>query len=127
MIPVSHEDLLTEPRFVHLATLGPDGAPQVNPVWTIWDGEVLRFTTTSDRQKHRNVVRDPRVSISVNDPERPYRYLEIRGEVEEIQPDPEGEFFDVLANRYGLSYEKPVGDKERRVVLIVRPKGVTYQ
>src|SRR2546430_1745577 len=121
MIPVTHEDLLTEPRFVHLATLGPDGAPQVNPVWTIWDGEVLRFTTTTNRRKHRNVVADPRVSISANDPGRPYRYLEIRGVVEEIQPDPEGDFFDVLAARYGLEYDKPIADRDRRVVLLVRP------
>jgi PPOX class probable F420-dependent enzyme len=127
MIPVTHEDLLTEPRFVHLATLGPDGAPQVNPVWTIWDGEVLRFTTTTNRRKHLNVVEDPRVSISVNDPDQPYRYLEIRGVVEEIQPDPEGDFFDVLATRYGLEYDKPIADRDRRVVLLVRPLKVTFQ
>jgi PPOX class probable F420-dependent enzyme len=127
MIPRSHEDLLTRALFTHLATIGPDGAPQVNPVWTIWDGAHLRLTTTADRRKHLNVVEDPHVAISVNDPDQPYRYLEIRGVVERIEPDPKGDFFDVLATRYGLTYERPVGDAERRVILVVRPEHVTFQ
>jgi PPOX class probable F420-dependent enzyme len=127
VIPDSHADLLREPRFVQLATIGPDGAPQVQPIWTIWDGEFLRFTTTTTRQKHKNVVRDPHVAVSVNDPDNPYRYLEVRGVVVRIDPDPDGEFFDVLATRYGLAYEKPVGDRARRVILVVRPDRVTYQ
>ncbi|MFI6604323.1 PPOX class F420-dependent oxidoreductase [Nonomuraea sp. NPDC050536] len=127
MIPESHEDLLTRPLFVHLATIGPQGVPHVQPVWQIWDGEVLRFTTTTDRQKCRNVTADPHVSISVNDPDQPYRYLEIRGLVEAIEPDTEGTFFDVLARRYDLPYDPPVGDKERRVVIVVRPVKTTSQ
>ncbi|MCW2940174.1 MAG: class F420-dependent enzyme [Actinomycetia bacterium] len=127
MIPESHEDLLTRPLFTHLATIGPDGRPHVNPIWTIWDGEYLRFTTSTDRRKHLNVLKDPRVSISVNDPDQPYRYLEVRGVVERIEKDPNGDFFDVLAVRYGLEYERPVGDAERRVILVVRPEHVTFQ
>jgi PPOX class probable F420-dependent enzyme len=127
MIPASHIDLLEKPRFVHLATTGPDGAPQVQPIWTIWDGEFLRFTTTRSRQKYKNVVREPRVAISVNDPDNPYRYLEVRGAVERIDPDPDGEFFDVLATRYGLSYSTPISDRADRVVLVVRPVRVTFQ
>ncbi|WP_055585914.1 PPOX class F420-dependent oxidoreductase [Peterkaempfera griseoplana] len=127
MIPDSHLDLLTRPLFVHLGTIGPDGAPQVNPVWTIWDGEFLRFTTTTDRRKHLNTVKDPHVAVSVNDPEQPYRYLEVRGVVERVDPDPDGDFFDVLATRYGLEYQRPVGDAERRVVLVVRPTRITKQ
>lgn len=127
MIPESHVDLLTSPRFVHLTSIGPDGAPQVQPIWTIRDGEFLRFTTTTTRQKHKNVTMDPRISISVNDPDAPYRYLEVRGVVERVEPDPNGEFFDVLATRYGLSYDTPVGDHEHRVVLVMRPTHVTFQ
>jgi PPOX class probable F420-dependent enzyme len=127
MIPESHADLLKEPRFVHLAAIGPDGAPHVQPIWTIWDGEFLRFTTTTDRQKCKNVLKDPRVSVSVNDPDAPYRYLEVRGVVERVEPDPEGEFFDVLGDRYGLRYDKPIGDHERRVILVMRPTHVTFQ
>ncbi|GAA1353138.1 PPOX class F420-dependent oxidoreductase [Streptomyces beijiangensis] len=126
-IPESHLDLLTRPLFVHLATKGPRGIPHVNPVWTIWDGEFLRFTTSTDRRKHKNAAADPQVSISVNDPDQPYRYLEVRGVIERIEPDPDGAFFDVLAKRYGLEYEAPVGDAERRVVLVMRPTHTTSQ
>lgn len=127
VIPAGHADLLTRPLFVHLATNGPHGVPHVNPVWQVWDGEFLRFTTTTDRRKCKNAMSDPHVSVSVNDPEKPYRYLEVRGSVERIEPDPTGAFFDVLAQRYGLAYERPVGDAERRVVLIVRPEHATWQ
>ncbi|MET7331264.1 PPOX class F420-dependent oxidoreductase [Nonomuraea sp. NPDC005650] len=127
IIPDSHLDLLERPLFAHLATIGADGAPNVNPVWTIWDGEYLRFTTTTDRMKYRNVVQHPQIAVSINDPEQPYRYLEIRGVVERVDPDPSGDFFDVLANRYGLEYERPVGDAERRVVIVMKPTRVTRQ
>ncbi|MER5644782.1 PPOX class F420-dependent oxidoreductase [Streptosporangium sp. NPDC002524] len=127
VIPESHLDLLTRPLYAHLATLMPGGTPQVTPVWTVWDGEFLRLTTTTDRQKGRNASARPHVAVSVNDPEQPYRYLEVRGTVERIDPDPEGAFFDVLARRYGLEYEPPVGDAERRVVLVVRPTHFTGQ
>lgn len=127
LIPESHRDLLERPLFGHLATVGPGGRPQVTPVWLLWDGEHLRFTTTTDRQKCRNVRRDPSVAISVNDPDRPYRYLEVRGSIEGVEPDPEGAFFDVLARRYGLAYEPPVGDADRRVVLVMRPTHTTCQ
>ena len=127
MIPESHLDLLTRPVFAHLATIGPDGTPQVNPVWTIWDGEFLRFTTTKDRRKYRNVVENPYVAVSIHDPEQPYRYVEIRGEVVRVDPDPSGGFFDVLARRYDLDYDRPVGDAERRVVIVMKPTRITRQ
>ncbi|MEC3954669.1 PPOX class F420-dependent oxidoreductase [Nocardia sp. CDC153] len=127
VIPEKYTDLLTRPLFAHLATLNPDGTPQVTPIWQLWDGEFLRFTTTTTRAKHRNTSRDPHVAVSINDPEAPYRYLEVRGVIERIDADPQGEFFDVLAQRYGLAYEKPVGDHPDRVVLVMRPTRVTYQ
>jgi PPOX class probable F420-dependent enzyme len=127
MIPESHLDLLERPLFAHLATVGPDGTPNVNPVWTVWDGEVLRLTTTTNRRKYRNVVEHPHVSLSINDPEKPYRYLEIRGVVERVEPDPSGDFFDVLATRYGLEYERPVADADRRVVIVMKPIRTTSQ
>ncbi|MGI5289387.1 PPOX class F420-dependent oxidoreductase [Nonomuraea polychroma] len=127
MIPESHLDLLERPLFAHLATIEPDGTPNVNPVWTVWDGEFLRFTTTTDRRKHRNVVGNPHLAVSINDPEKPYRYLEIRGVIERVEPDSSGDFFDVLATRYGLEYERPVGDAGRRVVIVMKPTHTTSQ
>lgn len=86
--PESHRDLLDRPLFGHVATMRPDGRIQTNPIWYIRDGSRLRMTTTSSRQKARNVAQDDRMSISIHDPAQPYRYLELRGRVVAIEPDP---------------------------------------
>lgn len=126
VIPASHQDLLERPLFVHLATIRPDGAPHVNPMWATWDGEFLHFTTSTRRAKHRELVADPHVAVSVNDPEQPYRYLEVRGVVERIEPDPTGAFFFELAARYGLEIDE-LGDAPFRVRVVVRPTHTTSQ
>ncbi|MCK9877397.1 PPOX class F420-dependent oxidoreductase [Frankia sp. AgPm24] len=126
LIPESHLDLLERPLFGHLAQLRPDGRLQSNPVWYLWDGDRLRLTTTSDRQKGRNAVADARVALSVHDPDQPYRYLEVRGEVVATEPDPEGEFFDVLAKRYNLAYDE-LPDAPRRIVLVLAPAAASWQ
>ncbi|WP_175324696.1 MarR family transcriptional regulator [Frankia sp. Cppng1_Ct_nod] len=69
---------------------------------------------------------DPRIALSVHDPDQPYRYLEVRGEVEAIEPDPNGEFFDVLAKRYNLAYDD-LPDAARRVVLVIAPRTASWQ
>ncbi len=127
MIPAEYADLLTRPLFGHLATVRPDGTPQANPMWFSWDGTHLRFTNTTRRQKYHNVTAEPRIAMSVNDPDRPYRYLEVRGRVERIEPDPEAAFFAELAKRYGLELDGPPGDAADRVVFVVRPEAVSYQ
>ena len=96
-IPESHADLLGKKGFAHVATLQPDGAPQLSVVWFEWDGEHVLFSTDRKRQKMRNVGRDPRVAILITDPENPYRYLELRGRIERVDPDPQAELADVLA------------------------------
>ncbi|GAB07259.1 TIGR03618 family F420-dependent PPOX class oxidoreductase [Gordonia amarae] len=126
-IPDSHTDLLTRPLYAHLATIRPDGSPQANPMWFSWDGQHLLFTTSTTRQKYRNVSGDPRVAISVNDPDQPYRYLEVRGVVERIEPDPTGSEFAALADRYGLPLDGPPGDVGHRVVLVVTPTATSHQ
>ncbi len=68
VIPESHLDLLTRPLFGHFATIRPDGAAQVNPMWFLWDGENLKLTNTTTRRKYRNVSVNPRVALSVIDP-----------------------------------------------------------
>ena len=77
-IPEGYETLLERPLYGHLATTRPDGSPQVNPMWFDWDGELLRFTHTTKRQKYRNVTANPNVAMSISDPDNPYRYLEVR-------------------------------------------------
>ncbi len=127
VIPESHRDLLERPLFAHLATVRPDNTPQVNPMWCLWDEEFIYFTNTTTRYKYRNVTQNPVVSLSINDPEQPYRYLEIRGVVERIDPDPEGAFFLRLAERYKLTMDGPPADAEHRVVYVVRPTGTSKQ
>lgn len=125
-IPEGYEDLLERPLFAHLATVRPDGAPQANPMWFVWDGELAWFTNTDTRQKYRNVAHEPRVAFSIHDPDNPYRYLEVRGVVERIDPDPEAELFVALAQRYGTGMGVP-GDAPHRVKYGVRPTSFSRQ
>ncbi|MBA3387895.1 MAG: PPOX class F420-dependent oxidoreductase [Rubrobacter sp.] len=122
-IPEGYKDLLGSTALVHVATLGPDNEPQNTPVWFDWDGEYLKFSQTKTRQKYRNIHRDPRIALSMVDPENPYRYLEIRGEVVRIEEDPDIEFINSMAKKYlGMDqypYHQP-GDE--RVVVFVKPQ-----
>jgi PPOX class probable F420-dependent enzyme len=118
--PESHEDLLDQPTFAHLATVRPDGSPQSSVMWFDWDGERIRMTHTKTRQKFRNLADEPRVAMSIADPKDGYRFLEVRGVVESIDDDDaEASFYQSLQRRYGLSY--PIPDAPVRVVITIRP------
>ena len=125
-IPEGYRDLLETNALIHVATLGPDGEPQSNPVWFDWDGEHIKFSQTKTRQKYKNVGRDPRIAVSIVDPENPYRYLEVRGEVTEIEEDPNLDFINAMAKKYlGMDeypYHQP-GDE--RVILYLKPEHTT--
>jgi PPOX class probable F420-dependent enzyme len=118
-IPESHRDLLERPLYGHLATIRPDGGVQVNPMWFAFDGEQIRFTHTRTRQKFRNLAANPVFALSVTDPDRPVRYLEVRGVLDHIEPDPEGAFYSELSTRYGMG-GKPPADAADRVILVVK-------
>jgi PPOX class probable F420-dependent enzyme len=126
-IPSGYEDLLVRPLIGHLATVRPDGAPSVTPMWFSWDGDVLRFTHTTRRAKLRNIEHDPHVAMSVVDPDDPYRYLQARGLVENIAADPTGAFYVELATRYGQEDPAPPADSADRVILSVRPFAYSKQ
>ena len=102
MIPDSHADLLDwdTKSFAHVATMGPEGEPQSIPVWFDWDGTHIKFSLTTGRQKYRNLQGDKRIAMSIIDPSDAYRYLEIRGELEEVEPDPEIDFISRMAKKY---------------------------
>jgi PPOX class probable F420-dependent enzyme len=125
-IPDGDRDLLDRPLYGHLATVRPDSTVQVNPMWFAFDGQHLRFTHTSTRQKYRNLLANPSMALSVVDPDRPYRYLEVRGVLEEVQPDPTGAFYVELSTRYGAG-AKPPSDAADRVVLVMRPTATSRQ
>jgi PPOX class probable F420-dependent enzyme len=93
-------------------------------MWFAWDGERLRFTHTNTRRKYRQLRENPHLALSVVDPDKPYRYLEVRGEVEGIEDDPTGAFYAHLSTRYGRDGQPPP-DAPTRVILVVRPTHVT--
>ncbi len=99
-IPASHRDLLTKITFAHLATTMKDGSPQVTPIWFDTDGEYVRVNSAVGRLKDKNMRRDPRVALSILDPDNPYRYLEIRGRVVEITEEGGAAHIDALAKKY---------------------------
>ena len=127
VIPESHADLLESTAVAHIATLGPDGAPQNSPVWFGWDGAHLRFTqVTRLQRKVQNLRREPRVAVSIVDPANPYRYLEIRGTVERIDPDPDGAYIDAMARKYLGEERYPWGTPgDEYVVVVIRPEHTT--
>jgi PPOX class probable F420-dependent enzyme len=73
--------LLDGRHFAVLATINPDGGPQGSAMWVGRDGDDVLFSTVAGRRKHRNLLRDPRVSITVLDSDDPYNYVELRGTV----------------------------------------------
>ena len=120
IVPESHADLLERPVFAHLATIRPDGSPQSSVMWFAWDGEVIRMTHTKKRQKFRNLEKDPRVALSIADPDDHYRFLEVRGVVEKIEDDDdEASFYASLQRRYDNVY--PIPDADVRVIFTIRP------
>ncbi len=120
------QDIPASTALAHVATLGPGGEPQSTPVWFIWDGQHLKFSLTTTRQKYRNLQRDPRIAVSLVDPQNPYRSLEIRG-VARLEEDPDLSFTDALAQKYmgvdKFPYHQP-GDK--RITVVVEPQHSTY-
>ena len=120
-------DLLESTALAHGATIGPGGEPQSDPVWFDWDGEHVEFSHTKTRQKKlRNPERDPRIALSIADPQDPYRYLEIRGEVEWVEEDLNIDFIGAMAKEY-LGVERYPGHSpgDERVIVFVRPEHTT--
>jgi PPOX class probable F420-dependent enzyme len=99
---------------------------QVNPMWFRYDGQSIRLTHTRTRRKYRSLMANPVMAMSVNDPDQPYRYLEIRGVLDHVEPDPDGAFFRELSRRYGNGDEPPP-DAAERVVLVIRPTTTSSQ
>ena len=122
-IPERYADILDKKALAHWATIGPNGEPQNNPVWFDFDGEQILVSQTKSRQKLRNVKRDPRVALSLVDPDNPYRYLEVRGEVVDVTDDEGNAFINKMAKKYlghpEYQWHQP-GDE--RVVVRIQPK-----
>jgi PPOX class probable F420-dependent enzyme len=127
VIPEHLVPLLENPNYAYLGTIRPDDTVQVNPMWFLYDGESIRFTHTTKRAKYRNLMHNPSMSLAIIDPVNPFHYLEVRGRLVEVIPDPEGEFYVVLGKRYGNAEQQPPKDSPDRVVLVMSIESTTTQ
>ena len=107
-----------------MATLGPTGEPQTQPVWYTWDGERLSFSTIKRRQKYKNLTRDPRIAVSITDSDGPYRNIELRGQAEIID-DPTGELINKRPVRYTGTEFREADPSTERVIIRFAPDRVT--
>lgn len=120
------EQLIDGNNFACIATLMPDGSPQVTPVWVEREGGVVVINSTMSRQRTRNLRRDPRVALTIFDMGNPYRKVVIRGRVIEITQEGGEEGIDRLSLKYtGEKYRFHDAD-DPRVIIRVSPKHVTH-
>ena len=117
--------LLQEPAFCQLATVMPDGSPQVTQVWVDTDGEHILINTAQGRQKERNVRRDPRVAVNVVDPENAWRIAMVRGQVVDVTTAGADQLIDELAKKYlnedTYPFRRP---EEVRIILKILPEKI---
>ncbi len=127
-IPEKFRPLLADDvkAFADLATVLPDGSPQVTPVWFDTEGETIRVNTAKGRWKDRNMRRDARVALAIMDPTNPYRHIQIRGRVERVTEQGADAHIDRLAKKYmGVDTYPFRQSGEQRVIFVIRPERVT--
>jgi PPOX class probable F420-dependent enzyme len=126
VIPSNFRDLFEKKAFGHLATVMKDGTPQVTPVWCDFDGQYVRVNSALGRVKDKNMRRNPNVAIALVDPDNPYRYVAVKGKVEQITQEGADDHIDALARKY-LGKDKYPGRRpgEVRVIYKIRPERAT--
>lgn len=100
VIPDKYADLFNKKAFASLATVMPDGTPQVTPVWVDYDGKNVIVNSARGRRKDKNMGQNSSVALSIMDPDNPYRYLEVRGRVAEITEEGADQHIDKMAKKY---------------------------
>jgi PPOX class probable F420-dependent enzyme len=122
-IPDQFQDLLRKKAFAQLATLMPDGSPQVSPVWFDYDGQNILINSAKGRVKDQNMRRDSRVGLDIMDPDNPYRHLSIRGRVVDITEKGADDHIDKLTKKYIGQDKYPYrGNGEVRVIYKIQPE-----
>ncbi|MFB6242902.1 MAG: PPOX class F420-dependent oxidoreductase [Halobaculum sp.] len=120
MIPESHVDILEAESYAQIATVMPDGTPHVTPVWVDHeDREYVLVNTARGRRKEKNIRANPKVGVSVLDPEDPYRYVSVRGTAT-LTEEGAVEHIDRLAQQYMGVEEYPHHGEESGARVIVR-------
>jgi PPOX class probable F420-dependent enzyme len=124
-IPENVRDIFAKKAFAHLATVGRNGAPQVTPVWVDYDGTHVRVNTARGRVKDKNLQSDPKVALSVQDPDNPYRYVQVRGRVVEMTEKDADAHIDALSKKYtGRDKYANRRPGEVRVIVKILPEKV---
>jgi PPOX class probable F420-dependent enzyme len=120
------KQLLGKQAFAHLATVMPDGSPQVSPVWVDVEGDTILVNSAEGRLKDKNIQRDKRVALSLTNPENPYQAVMIRGRVTEITKQGADQHIDKMAKKY-LGKDKYPGRApgEVRVLYKIEPEKVS--
>ena len=118
-IPASHRDLL-DGQYATLATVGPDGRPQVSEVWFLSDGGSVSVSLNDSRQKTKNLKANPAATLFLLDLASPLRYLEIRGDAE-VTPDGDYSFADRVGAKYGADLRARDTPGQSRVKVTIRP------
>jgi PPOX class probable F420-dependent enzyme len=126
-IPDKYLDLLQQKKaFANLATLMPDGSPQVTPVWLDYADGAIRINTAKGRVKARNLKVGSPVALAVMDPDEPYRYLQVRGRVRRVVEEGADAHIDALAKKYLGKDKYPFRQPgEIRVMYEIEPKSAS--
>ena len=125
-IPDSFNDLFQKKAFAQLATIMPDGSPQVTPVWVDYDGTHVVINSAKGRTKDRNMRSNPNVAISIQDPEQPYRHLSLKGKVVDITENGADAHIDKLSKKYtGKDVYPNRRPGEVRVIYRIQPEHTT--
>jgi len=121
-LPEAAKKLLDEPQLAHFVTLMKDGSPQVTPVWLDYTDGMIRVNTARGRVKDRNMKVGSRVALSIQDPENPYRYVQIRGKVAKETEQGADAHIDSLAKKYmGVDSYPFRNAAEKRVIYFIEP------
>jgi PPOX class probable F420-dependent enzyme len=124
-LPAPLLDLLRRPSPCFLATLMPDGSPQLTQTWVDTDGRNILINTVRGHQKVRNMERDPRVAVNVADPDDPSSYVAVRGRVVDMTPDGAADHIEQLAQRYlGGPYPWFGGRDQTRLLVTIEPGSI---
>lgn len=127
VLPEKYLDLFNKKAFANLATVMPDGTPQVTPVWVDYDGKHILVNSARGRQKDKNMERNSAVALSIMDPDNPYRYLEVRGRVTEITEEGADEHIDKMAKKYMGEERYPLrSPNEVRVLYKIKPERTSH-
>jgi PPOX class probable F420-dependent enzyme len=121
-IPDSHKDLLNAQVGV-LGTIGASGRPQLSSTWFLAEGDTVKISLNTTRQKVKNLQADPKVSFLIPDPANPYKYVELRGDAE-ITADDDYAFADLVGAKYGSDLRNMDKPGESRVVVTIKPARV---